>query len=374
MATILIKEVLTKSDLKAFVKFPFTLYKNNPYWVPPLINDEIASFDKTKNPAFENAEAFFYLAYNEKNQIVGRVTAIVNRHDIHQNTPKIRFGWLDMIDDVNVTKALLEKVAEKGREYQLEYMEGPMGFSNMDKVGILTEGYDHIANMITWYSYPYYKEHLEKLGFIKEKGFVETYFVLSDVNAEVFKKTAAAISKRYEVRLIPTDTKEEVLKYVDAMFDLYNETYSKLSSYVPVTQRQKEYFKKKYIPFINPKYIRFIEDKNGKLICFSIVLPSLSKALQKAKGSLFPFGFLHLLKAKQNHDMVEFFLIGVAPEYQSKGIPALLFDYYHPVFQKQGITKCIITPELEDNLAIQQLWKNFNPTVYAKRATYKKNI
>lgn len=374
MATILIKEIFSKRDLKAFVKFPFTLFKDNPYWVPPLINDEIASFDKTKNPVFENAEAFFYLAYNEKNQIVGRVVAIVNQHDIRQNTLKIRFGWLDMIDDVNVTKALLDKVAEKGREYQLKYMEGPMGFSNMDKVGVLTEGYNHIANMITWYSYPYYKEHLEKLGLVKEKGYIETYFALNDVNAEVFKKIAAAISKRYEVRLIPTDTKEEVLKYVDAMFDLYNETYSKLSSYVPVSQKQKEHFKKKYIPFINPKYIRFIENKEGKLICFSIVLPSFSKALQKAKGSLFPFGFLHLLNAKQNHDMVEFFLIGVAPEYQSRGIPALLFDYYHPIFLKQGITKCIITPELEDNLAIQQLWKNFNPTIYAKRATYKKDI
>lgn len=374
MADILVKEIFSKKDLKQFVKFPFSLYKNNPYWIPPLIDEELASFDKTKNPAFDNAEAFFYLAYNQKNEIVGRVVAIINQYDISQNVAKIRFGWLDMIDDINVTKALLDKISEKGREHQLKYMEGPMGFSNMDKVGVMTEGYDHIASTITWYNLPYYKEHLERLGMIKEKGFVETYFLLSSVNAEIFKKTAEAIRKRYQVRVIPTNTKEEVLKYVDAMFDLYNESYSKLSSYVPVTERQKNYFKKKYIPFINPEYIRFIENKEGKLISFAIVLPSFAKALQKAKGSLFPFGFWHLLKAKKNHDMVEFFLIGVAPEYQSKGIPALLFDYYHPVFQRNGIHKCIITPELEDNLAIQQLWKSFNPVTYAKRATYKKEI
>lgn len=374
MADILVKEIFSKDDLKTFVKFPFKLYENNPYWVPPLINDEVASFDKTKNPVFDNAEAFFYLAYNQKKEVVGRVIAIINRHDLSQKVLKVRFGWLDMIDDVNVTKALLEKVAEKGREHRLSYMEGPMGFSNMDKVGVLTEGYEHIANMMTWYSFPYYKKHLEELGFVKEKGYIETYFTMDNVKPEVFKRTAEAIRTRYGVRLVQTDTKEAVLKYVDAMFDLYNETYAKLSSFVPVSERQKQYFKEKYIPFINPEYIRFIEDKDGKLICFAIVLPSFSKALQKAKGKLFPFGFLHLLKAKKKHDTVEFYLIGVAPEYQSKGIPSLLFDYYHPIFSKNGVTKCVSTPELEDNLAIQQLWKNFNPVTFAKRATYRKEI
>lgn len=374
MADILVKEIHSASDMKKFVKFPFSLYKNNPYWVPSLISDELASFDKTKNPVFENAQAFFYLAYNQHNSIVGRVVAIVNQHDIQQGVRKVRFGWMDMIDDIKVTEALLSKVKEKAREFHLDYMEGPMGFSNMDKVGVLTEGFDHIANMMTWYNFPYYKEHFEKLGFTKEKGYVETYFTLNDINAELFKKTAQAITKRYEVKLLQTNTKEKVLEKVDAMFDLYNETYSKLSSFVPVSERQRNYFKTKYIPLINPEYIRFIEDKNGKLISFAIVLPSFSKALQKAQGKLFPFGFFHLLKAKKNHDAVEFFLIGVLPEYQSKGIPAVLFDYYYPVFVKNGIKKCIVTPELEDNLPIQQLWKNFNPIIYAKRATYRKNI
>ena len=191
-----IKELSSKKELTEFVKFPLSLYPNHPYWVPPLINDEVASFDKTKNPVFENAEAFFYGAYNEKGKMVGRVAAIVNQHDLKQGAKKVRFGWLDMIDDIEVTKALLNKVSEKAREYQLEYIEGPMGFSSMDKVGLLTEGYDHISNMMTWYHYPYYKQHLEQLGFTKEKGFIDMSFQLKNAKPELFKKTAEAIKKR----------------------------------------------------------------------------------------------------------------------------------------------------------------------------------
>lgn len=374
MPLISIKELTTKKELTEFVKFPLSLYKNNPYWVPPLISDEVASFDKTKNPVFDNAEAFFYGAYNEKGEMVGRVVAIINQHDLKQNIKKARFGWLDMIDDIQVTQVLLDKVAEKAREYQLEYMEGPIGFSNMDKVGLLTEGYDHLSNMVTWYNYPYYNRYLEQLGFTKEKGFVEMEFLVENSKPELFKKTAEAIKKRYGVKFIDTPTTKEVLKHVDAMFDLYNETYSKLASYVPISERQREYFKQKYIPFINPEYIRFIEDKDGKLICFAIVMPSFSKALQKAKGKLFPWGWWYLLQSKRHHDTVEFYLIGVAPEYQSKGIPALLFDYYYDIFTRNGVTHCVITPELEENIAIQQLWKSFDPVIFARRATFKKQV
>ena len=199
-------------------------------------------------------------------------------------------------------------------------------------------------------------------------------FLIENAKPELFKKTAEAIKKRYGVKLIDTPTTKEVLKHVDAMFDLYNETYSKLASYVPITNRQHDYFKQKYIPFINPEYIRFIEDKDGKLICFAIVMPSFSKALQKAKGKLFPWGWWHLLQAKKCHDTVEFYLIGVAPEYQSKGIPALLFDYYYDVFTHNKVTHCVITPELEENIAIQQLWKSFDPTIFARRSTFKKEV
>ena len=369
-----IKQIATKKELTDFVKFPFSLYKKNPYWVPPLIVDEVASFDRQKNPVFDNAQASFFLAYNAQNQIVGRVAAIINQSDIAQGVKKLRFGWLDMIDDLEVTRALLDKVAEEARKHQLTYIEGPMGFSSMDKVGLLTDGYDQLSNMMTWYHHPYYYQHLQQLGFTKEKGFIDMSFLLENSKPELFKKTAEAIRKRYGVRLIDTPTTKEVLKHVDAMFALYNETYSKLASYVPISDRQRDYFKQKYIPFINPEYIRFIEDKDGKLICFAIVMPSFSKALQKAQGKLLPLGWWHLLQAKKHHDTVEFYLIGVAPEYQSKGIPALLFDYYYDVFKRNGVVKCVVTPELEENMAIQQLWKSFDPIIFARRATFRKDI
>ncbi|ATA77788.1 GTP cyclohydrolase [Capnocytophaga canimorsus] len=370
-----VKEIHSLKDIKTFVKFPFSLYKNHPYWVPPIISAEVDSFNKAKNPVFENAEAFLYLAYNDKNEIVGRVAAIINNHDLKSaETQKIRFGWFDVIDDIEVTRALLQKVAEKGKEYQLEYMEGPMGFSNMDKVGVLTSGYDHIANMMTWYHHPYHNEHLQKLGFTKEKGYRESYFLIENVNHDIFKRTAASVKARYGLRIVPANTTKEILKHVDAMFELFNTTYAKLASFVPISKKQQQHFKDKYIPFVNPEYIRFIEDADGNLICFAIVLPSFSKALQKAKGRLFPCGFWHMLKAKQKNDTVEFYLIGVLPEYQSKGVPAILFDYYYPIFKKNGIKKCVVTPELEDNIAIKQLWKNFAPVDYATRATFRKEL
>lgn len=372
---ITVKEIYTKKEIKEFVKFPFQIFKNNPYWIPPIINEEVASFDKEKNPVFENADAFFYLAYNEKGKIVGRVIAIINKHDVEvEGIKKVRFGWLDMIDDVEVTKALINKIVEVGKAHNLEYMEGPIGFSNMDKVGVLTDGYDHISNMMTWYSHPYYNEHLKTLGMQKEKGYVETYFMVENANYELFRRTAQAVKKRYNLRMIPTKTTKDVLQHVDAMFDLFNASYAKLASFVPVSDKQRQYFKDKYVPFVNPEYIRFVEDENGKLVSFAIVLPSFSKALQKANGKLFPFGFWHLLNAKKKNDTVEFYLIGVLPEYQNKGVPSILFDYYYPIFKRDGIKKCVATPELEDNLAIQQLWKNFKPVDFAHRVTYRKDL
>ncbi|MDO5608392.1 MAG: GTP cyclohydrolase [Capnocytophaga sp.] len=371
---ITIKEMHSKKEIRDFVKFPFSLYKNHPYWVPPIIDEEAASFDKTKNPVFDNADAFLYMAFNG-NKPVGRIAAIINKHDLNDpKTRKIRFGWLDMVDDIEVTKALLAKVAEIGREHGLDYMEGPIGFSNMDKVGVLTDGYDHIGNMMTWYSHPYYNKHLKKLGMSKEKGYVETYFLVENVNYEVFHRTAEAVRKRYGVKMLDTKTTKDILPHVDEMFALFNKSYASLASFVPITKRQIDFFKKKYIPFVNPEYVRFIADAEGKIVCFAIVLPSFSKALQKANGKLFPFGFWHLLNARKKNDTVEFYLIGVSPEYQSKGVPALLFDYYYPTFKRDGILKCISTPELEDNLAIQQLWKNFKPVDFAHRVTYRKEL
>jgi len=371
---ITIKEAITKKEMTEFVKFPFSLYKDNKYWVPPIIADELESFDKTKNPVFENAEAYFYLAY-KNNEIVGRISAIINWGEVNdQQKKKVRFGWFDVIDDIEVTKALLEKVYELGRKNNLEHVEGPMGFSNLDKVGVLTEGFDQMGTMITWYNHSYFSVHLEQLGFVKEKEYIESIFPFSNVKPEFFLKAQELIRKRYELTSLNFTKTKDIMPLVDKMFDLFNSSYASLSSFVAISDVQKEYFKKKYISFINPEYIKFVMDKNNDIVAFSIVMPSFSEALQKAKGKLFPFGFYHLLKARKESKDVVFYLIGVAPEYQNKGVTAIIFDEYFKTFSEKGIINCIRTPELEENHAIHNLWKNFNPTVHCRRKTFIKNL
>ena len=371
---ITIVEANSKKLMKDFVKFPFELYKNHPYWVPPLIADELETFDKTKNPAFQTAEATFYLAYRE-NKIVGRIAAIINWNEVKdQQKLKVRFGWWETIDDVEVTKALLEKVYELGRKNKLEYVEGPMGFSNLDKVGVITEGFEEMGSMITWYNYPYYATHLEKLGYVKEKEFLENKFPFENVKPEFFFKIQELIKKRYQLRPLNFTKTKDIMPYVDKMFDLFNRSYASLSSFVAITDIQKEYFKKKYISFINPEYIKFVVDKDDEIVAFSIVMPSFSEALRKANGKLFPFGLYHLLNARKNSKDVLFYLIGVEPEYQSKGVTAIIFNEYYELFTKKGIKNCIRTPELEDNHAIHNIWKHFNPEIFRRRRTYSKKI
>ncbi|MCG2611847.1 GNAT family N-acetyltransferase [Flavobacterium sp. SM15] len=371
---ITIKEISSQKELKEFILFSFELFKNNPYWIPPIIADELESFNKDKNPAFKNADVHFYLAY-KNGKIAGKIIAIINWDEVNLlGKKKVRFGWFDAIDDIEVTKALLNKVSEFGKQQGMDHIEGPMGFSNLDKVGVLTEGFDQLGTMISWYSPPYYKEHFEKLGMVKEKEYFESYFSMEAVNPEPFQRASKMIKERYGLKVLNFKKSEEVMPYVDQMFDLFNSTYSSLQSFVAINDETKEYFKKKYISFINPEYIKFIIDKDEKMIGFTVVMPSFERALQKAKGKLFPFGFIHLLQAKKNAKEVVFYLIGVSPEYQNKGITAVIFDEYYKVFKEKGIKRFIRTPELEENHAMHNLWKNFDPTIHKRRRTYRKEI
>ena len=371
---ITIVEANTKKLLVAFVKFPFTLYKNHPYWVPPLIKEELETFDKTKNPAFTSAEANFYLAYKD-NKVVGRIAAIINWDEVNnQQKRKVRFGWWDVIDDIEVTVALLEKVYELGKKNNLDYVEGPMGFSNLDKVGVLTEGFDEIGSMITWYNFPYYKDHLEKLDYVKEKEYLESKFPFANVKPEHFEKANELVRRRYGLKPLNFTKTKDIMPYVDEMFDLFNSSYANLSSFVAITDVQKEHFKKKYISFINPEYIKFVMDKDDKMVAFSIAMPSFSRALQKANGKLFPFGFYHLLKAKKESKEVLLYLIGVHPEYQNKGATAVIFNEHYNTFTEKGIQNIIRTPELEDNLAVHNLWKHFDSVTFGRRRTYRREL
>ncbi|WP_104733881.1 GTP cyclohydrolase [Hanstruepera ponticola] len=369
-----IKEVNNKKDLKAFVTFPFSLYKDSKYWVPPIISDEMATLSAGKNPAIENADVHLFLAYKE-NRIVGRVAAIINWIEVkEQQIPKMRFGWFDTIDDLEVSKILLDRVAEIGKANNLEYIEGPVGFSNLDKNGALTEGFDHIGTMATWYNHPYYIEHFKKLGLKEEKQYLESKFYFDNAPVERFKRVNELIVKRYKLRAGSYTKSKEIIPHLDDMFALFNRSYSKLSTFVPISGKQQEYLKKKFINFINPEYIKFVFDEHDNMIAFAIVLPSFSKALQEVKGKLFPFGFLKLLKAKKHSKTALFYLIGVDPQYHNKGVTAIIFEEFHKSLSKSGIQTCIRLPELADNLASQQIWKDFNAEVIKRRATFKKML
>ncbi len=369
---ITIKEVTSKKDLKTFVKFPFKLYQSSKYWTPPIISQELRTFDAKENPVFKDADASLFLAV-KNNEVVGRIAAITNWLEVkHQNEKRMRFGWFDFIDDLNVSKALLNKVEEIGKSHNLEFTEGPMGFSNLDKVGAIDEGFDAVTPMVTWYNHEYYIKHYEALGYSVAKKYIESRFPFSNVDPNTFLKAQALIKRRYGLTALSFTKTNEVMPYADKMFDLFNESYSELSSFVAITDIQKEYFKKKFISFINPEYIKFVIDKNDNLIGFAIVMPAYSKALQKANGKLFPFGFTHVLKARKHSKDVIFYLIGIHPEYQNKGVHAVIFNEYYNVFTEKGIKMCYRTPELEDNHAIHKIWKHFDPEVYRKRKTYKK--
>lgn len=371
-----IKEMTSKAGMKAFVKFPFSLYKNEKNWVPPLTNDELESMDRDKNPVFRNAKAWFFLAYRQEKP-VGRIAVIINDIEVNdQDKPKVRFGWFDVIDDIEVTKAMLNKVAEIGKKNDLQWMEGPVGFSNMERAGLLIEGFQYLNTMITSYNYPYYQEHFEKLGFEKAAEWVEFKIQIppAEESREKVKKFAQIIKQRYELEVIHFSSSKEIIPYVDDMFGLLNKTYNGLSTFVPIQQYQIDHYKEKYIKFINPNYIKCIEDKYGKLIAFSVSMPSFNEALKKANGSLFPFGFFHLLRARSKNTKAAFYLIGIDPEYQNKGVTALIFQEMQDLFNRNGILEVETNPELEENKAIQQLWKNYDHELHKRRRTYKKDL
>ncbi|MBT8256781.1 MAG: GTP cyclohydrolase [Bacteroidia bacterium] len=367
-------QVTNQKELKQFVTFPFQLYRDCKYWVPPLIKDEMETLDSSKNPVFQNADATYFLAYKDK-KIAGRIAVIINHLEVNdQQKKKVRFGWFDVIDDLNVTKALLEKVFEIGRQHQLEYAEGPVGFSNMEKAGILTQGFEELNTMITWYHYPYYAEHFKALEFEKQATWVEYKLTIPDSIKEKVAKFSKIVRQRYELSVIRFNNKKEILPYVDSMFDLLNKTYNTLQTFVPVQQYQIDYYKEKYFSFIHPDYITCIKDNSGKLIAFSVVMPSFSKALKKANGRLFPIGWYHILKAQKKNELAAFYLIGIDPEYQGKGVTAIIFEEMQYLFNSKGIHTVETNPELIENTAVQLLWKDYDPVQHKERSTFRKSI
>ncbi|MGA0048968.1 MAG: GTP cyclohydrolase, partial [Flavobacteriaceae bacterium] len=363
-------------DYYAFVTFPFTLYKNNPYWVPPLIQDELDTLDPSKNPVYQNAEAQFFLAYRN-NKVVGRIGGMINWIEVNElKKKKLRFGWFDVIDDIEVTRCLIEAVFTFGKPYALENIEGPVGFSNLDKAGLLTEGFEEVSTMITLYNHPYYATHLKALGFSVAAKWVEYKINIFDFESspEKVKRFSKLILDRYKLTILNFKSKKDILPYIDEMFALLDKTYNKLQTFVPIQSYQIEHYKTKYIKYIHPDFIKCIIDESGKLIAFSITMPSFDKALQKIKGKLTLWNSIHLVKALWFNDRASFYLIGIDPEYQNKGVTAIIFDEMQRLFNRRNIKSVETNPELEENSAIQKLWKNYEHRLHKKRATFTKKL
>ena len=371
-----ITEVKTKSELKAFVNFQFDLYKKNPFWVPPIKNEELFFLNKEKNPAFRTSDVSLFLAYREK-KIVGRIAAIVNWIEVNKlKKNKVRFGWFDVVDDLEVSRLLIDEVKKFGKSRKMDFIEGPVGFSNMDKAGMLIKGYDKMNTIITNYNYPYYPTHMEKLKMKRLAQWIEFEIKIPDFknSPEKVRKFGKLIIERYNLKVLHFKKISEVEPYVNEMFQLIEKTYSNLQTFVPIQKYQIKYYKEKYLKYAHPEYIKCVSDKSKKLIAFVIIMPSFTKAMKNANGKLFPFGIFHLLKAKYFNNRASFYLIGVDSEYQNKGVIAILFNEIQKLFNKKGITEVETNPELEENISIHQLWKNYEHKLHKKRTTFSLKI
>lgn len=370
-----IKKVSDKKELKTFIRFNYELYKDNAYSVPDLYDDMLNTFSPQKNAAFEFCEADYFLAYKD-NKVVGRVAAIINRRANETwNKKEVRFGWIDFIDDLEVSKALLDTVEKWGKERGMEAMVGPLGFTDMDAEGMLVEGFDQLGTMATIYNYPYYPEHMQRLGLEKEADWVEFKLTVPDKLPEKFVRISEIILQKYKLKIKKLNRKELKEKnYGQRIFDLINEAYAPLYGYSQMTQRQINQYIKMYLPLIDLRMVSLVEDEAGELVAVGISMPSLSEALQKAKGKMLPFGWFHLLKALfiKKPKVLDLLLVGVKPEYQSKGVNALLFYDLVPVYQQMGFEYGESNPELELNKKVQAQWSAFESVQHKRRRAFKK--
>ena len=374
MSTVSLIEVKTARDLKNFIDFPMQLYKHNKNYVPSLINDEKNVWNPKENPALAYSDAKQFLAYKDE-KIVGRVAAILNHKEEKElGISKVRFGWLDFINDFEVSEALINAVITFAKEKNIKKIEGPMGFTNLDKAGMLIMGFDKLATMIGLYNFEYYSEHLEKLGLVKEKEWVEYEMDFPTVLSEKVKKFSDLVAQKYKLKVLDFKNKKEIIPYIEPMFKLLDQTYNTLSTYTPITDEQIKTYKEKYFPFIDKNYIICVEDENHNLVSFAVTMPSYSKALQKSKGKLFPFGWWHFLQAGKKNDRANFYLIGIHPEYQRRGVTAIIFKEIFVRFNNMGIKFAETNPELEENKGVQALWQDYNPTNHKRRRTYSKEL
>lgn len=375
--SISIKTVKTRKDFKVFARFANRLYKGNKYYVPSMPLDDLNTFNKEKNAAFEFCDAEFYLAYKD-GEVVGRVAAIVNyKANEAWKTDQVRFGWIDFIDDMEVSRALLDAVVAFGKARGMKQIVGPLGFTDFDPEGMLVEGFDRLSTMALIYNHPYYPEHMKKHGYYKETGWVEYRITLPEELPERHKKLAELVKERYNLKIVKK-TKSEINKenYGQKLFQLINETYCVLYGYSLLSPKQIDQYVSLYLSLVDMRMLTFVEDQKGDLIAAGISIPSLSEALQKCNGEIFPFGWWHLLKAMfwKKPDTLDLLLIGVRPDYQNRGVNSLVFVDLYENYKKLGFKYAETNANLETNEKIQAMWVPLEKELHKRRWVFGKEI
>jgi len=373
-AAVTVRLVAGRRDLKAFIRFPHKLYRGNPYWVPNLDFDEWNTLRPEKNPAFDHCQAKYWLAFRQ-GRIVGRIAAILNRKHIDKWQQRyLRFGWVDFIDDPAVSAALFSVVEAWALECGMEAVHGPLGFSDMDREGMLVEGFDEMATLITNYHFPYYSAHLEALGYGKDIDWLEYDLTVPPAPDETIARIAAIALRRNDLHLLQARRTKDLLPYAHELFRLLDEEYKDLYGVVPLTAKQVDQYISQYLGFIRPEFVPVVLDASNRMVAFGITMPSLARALQKTKGRLLPFGFIHLLRALRKNDRAELYLVAVRSEYRGKGVNAILMDRMNRLFIRRGIRHVESNPELETNQNVRGQWKHYAARQHKRRRVFIKRL
>lgn len=365
-----------RDQLSQYVQFPIDLYRDNSCYVPPLIIDQIATLDPDSNPASDFCESQSFMAF-DNGEPVGTITAIINRaSNAKTGLKQMRFGFMDFIDNAEVVDALFDAVTEWGKERGMTEMVGPVGFTDLDPEGMLIEGFDEMGTMATIYNYPYYVDHMKRLGFEKEIDWIEFRIAVPDSIPEKFQRIGEIVAKKYNLRVLKFTSRDKIRKeYGHAIFDLVNEAYADLYGFVSLTDRQIEHYINVYIGVLRLDDVTLVVDQDDKLVALGIAMPSMSEALRKSRGKLFPFGWYHLLRAIKGHtDVVDLLLVAVKPEYQSKGVNAIIFNDLIPRFNANGYKFAESNVELEGNESVQKQWEYYEHRQHRRRRAWKKEL
>jgi GNAT superfamily N-acetyltransferase len=369
-----IREIGSKKELKQFICFPFSLYKNDPRWIPPLIRGELNTLNRKTNPAYDHCDTLFLMAFRD-GVPVGRIAGIINHRYIEQwNKKDARFCWFDVINDLEVTRALFRKVEGWAKGRGMERIVGPMGFTTFERQGMLVEGFEEMPTFSGCYNFPYYPEHMKILGFSEEIRYVEYELTVPREVPEKIVRISDLVKKRYGLRIPKASSTRELLPYAEEVFQVINSAYKPLYGFTELTEKQIQYFVKKYFSYVRPEYVSVVLDRQDKVLGFQISLPSLAEAFQKARGRLFPFGWLHLKQALKNSKRIDTLLTGVLPEYQSKGINAVFMTHLTQAAIDGGMQYAESNGELAENIKVQNTWRYFERRQHRSSQLFAREI